>query len=51
MTAAREAPDVVPVNGTDGITVLVADDQPLMRSAVRMYLSPEPGIAVVGEGR
>ena len=46
MTAAGDAPAVVPV---DGITVLVADDQPLMRSALRMCLSPEPGIAVVGE--
>ena len=49
MTAVGDAPAVVPVDGTGGITVLVADDQPLMRSAVRMCLSPEPGIAVVGE--
>jgi DNA-binding NarL/FixJ family response regulator len=31
------------------ITVLVADDQPLMRSALRNCLSTEPGIEVVGE--
>ena len=31
------------------ITVMVADDQPLMRSALRMCLSPEPDIDVVGE--
>ena len=31
------------------ITVVVADDQPLMRSALRMCLSPEPDIDVVGE--
>ena len=31
------------------ITVLVADDQPLMRSALRMCLSSEPDIEVVGE--
>ena len=51
VTAAGDAPAVVPVDGTGGITVLVADDQPLMRSALRMCLSPEPGIAVVGRGR
>jgi len=31
------------------IRVVVADDQPLMRSALRMCLSPEPDIDVVGE--
>ncbi len=31
------------------ISVVVADDQPLMRSALRMCLSPEPDIDVVGE--
>jgi DNA-binding NarL/FixJ family response regulator len=34
-----------------GITVVIADDQPLMRSALRMCLSPEPDIEVVGEAR
>jgi DNA-binding NarL/FixJ family response regulator len=31
------------------IRVLIADDQPLMRSALRMCLSAEPDIEVVGE--
>jgi DNA-binding NarL/FixJ family response regulator len=31
------------------ITVLVADDQPLMRAALRACLSTDPGIEVVGE--
>jgi DNA-binding NarL/FixJ family response regulator len=31
------------------ITVLVADDQPLMRAALRMTLAGEPDIEVVGE--
>src|SRR6478672_9147391 len=31
------------------ITVIIADDQPLMRSALRMCLSSEPDIDVVGE--
>ena len=31
------------------ITVIIADDQPLMRSALRMCLSSEPDIEVVGE--
>jgi DNA-binding NarL/FixJ family response regulator len=31
------------------ITVVIADDQPLMRSALRMCLSPELDIEVVGE--
>jgi DNA-binding NarL/FixJ family response regulator len=31
------------------ITVLIADDQPLMRSALRMSLAPEPDLDVVGE--
>ena len=31
------------------ITVVIADDQPLMRSALRMCLSSEPDIDVVGE--
>jgi DNA-binding NarL/FixJ family response regulator len=31
------------------ITVVTADDQPLMRAALRMYLSTEPDIEVVGE--
>jgi DNA-binding NarL/FixJ family response regulator len=31
------------------ITVLTADDQPLMRAALRMYLTAEPDIEVVGE--
>jgi DNA-binding NarL/FixJ family response regulator len=33
------------------ISVLIADDQPLMRSALRMCLSEEPDIEVVGEAR
>jgi len=32
-----------------GITVLIADDQPLMRAALRMCLAAEPDLAVVGE--
>ena len=35
--------------GRGSITVVVADDQPLMRSALRMCLSPEPDIEVIGE--
>jgi DNA-binding NarL/FixJ family response regulator len=31
------------------IRVLIADDQPLMRSALRMCLDSEPGMVVVGE--
>lgn len=31
------------------IRVLIADDQPLMRAALRMCLDPEPDIVVVGE--
>jgi DNA-binding NarL/FixJ family response regulator len=31
------------------ITVLIADDQPLMRSALRMSLAAEPDLRVVGE--
>ena len=31
------------------ITILVVDDQPLMRSALRMCLATEPDIEVVGE--
>jgi len=31
------------------ISVLIADDQPLMRAALRMYLSAEPDFDVVGE--
>lgn len=31
------------------VTVLVVDDQPLMRSALRTCLDDEPGISVVGE--
>ena len=31
------------------ITVLIADDQPLMRAALRMTLSGEPDIDVIGE--
>jgi DNA-binding NarL/FixJ family response regulator len=31
------------------ITVVIADDQPLMRTALRMSLTPEPDIDVVGE--
>ncbi len=32
-----------------GITVLIADDQPLMRAALRMYLTAEGDIDVIGE--
>jgi len=49
VTEVGDAADAVTGKGTGAITVLVADDQPLMRSAVRMCLSPEPGITVVGE--
>lgn len=31
------------------ISVLIADDQPLMRAALRMYLEAEPDVEVVGE--
>jgi DNA-binding NarL/FixJ family response regulator len=31
------------------VTVLIADDQPLMRAALRMYLEAEPDFEVVGE--
>ena len=31
------------------ITVVIADDQPLVRSGLKMILSTEPGIQVVGE--
>src|SRR3954466_14930858 len=33
------------------ITVVIADDQPLMRSTLRMCLSAEPDVEVVGEAR
>jgi DNA-binding NarL/FixJ family response regulator len=32
-----------------GITILVADDQPLMRAALRVCLAAEPDLTVVGE--
>ena len=44
-------PGVVPVGGRRAITVIVADDEPLMRSALRMCLCTEPDIEVVGEAR
>ncbi len=31
------------------IRVLLADDQPLLRTGFRMILSAEPGLTVVGE--
>ena len=31
------------------VSVLIADDQPLMRAALRMYLEAEPDFDVVGE--
>jgi DNA-binding NarL/FixJ family response regulator len=39
----------LPVGEARAITVLVADDEPLMRSALRMCLCTEPDIEVVGE--
>ena len=39
---------VFPVDGRRVITVLVADDEPLMRSGLRMCLGAEPDIEVVG---
>ncbi len=53
-TVSRAAADAGPGDdrqrpGRGRITVVVADDQPLMRSALRMCLSPEPDIDVVGE--
>ena len=44
-------PGVVPVGGRRAITVIVADDEPLMRSALRMCLCTEPDIEVVGAAR
>jgi DNA-binding NarL/FixJ family response regulator len=44
-------PGVGPVGGRRAITVLVADDEPLMRSALRMCLCTEPDIEVMGEAR
>src|SRR6478609_5989757 len=40
---------IFPVGGARAITVLIADDEPLMRSALRMCLCTEPDIEVVGE--
>ena len=42
-------PGAFPVGGRRTITVLVADDEPLMRSALSMCLRTEPDIEVVGE--
>ena len=42
-------PGAFPVGGRWTITVLVADDEPLMRSALSMWLRTEPDIEVVGE--
>ena len=42
-------PGVLPIGERRVITVLVADDEPLMRSALRMCLCAEPDIEVVGE--
>jgi DNA-binding NarL/FixJ family response regulator len=35
--------------GSDPISVILVDDQPLLRKGFRMVLEEEPGIAVVGE--
>jgi DNA-binding NarL/FixJ family response regulator len=40
---------IFPVGGARAITGLIADDEPLMRSALRMCLCTEPDIEVVGE--
>ncbi|WP_441249336.1 response regulator [Kitasatospora sp. McL0602] len=34
---------------TERITVLIADDQPLVRRGLALILTPDPGFAVVGE--
>ena len=39
---------VFPVEGRRVITVLVADDEPLLRSGLRMCLGAEPDFEVVG---
>jgi CheY-like chemotaxis protein len=49
VTMAIGAPGVRPVGERRVITVVVADDKPLMRSALRMCLCAEPDIEVVGE--
>jgi DNA-binding NarL/FixJ family response regulator len=35
--------------GEQAITVVIADDQPLVRSGLRMFMEAEPGLDIVGE--
>jgi len=52
MTEPKRAPDGSPSSdGKRPIRVLLADDQPLMRSGFRLILDGEPDIDVVGESR
>ncbi|MEV3979644.1 response regulator transcription factor [Nonomuraea sp. NPDC049758] len=48
MNARREAAGSDP-EGTEAIRVLVADDQEIARTGLRMILDAQPGIEVVGE--
>ncbi len=49
MSATSTASPADPVPGDRGISVLIADDQRLVRAGFRVILAGEPGICVVGE--
>ncbi len=49
MSATSTASPADPVPGDRGISVLIADDQRLVRAGFRVILAGEPGISVVGE--
>src|SRR5919202_3379575 len=43
------APDEPPADGDEPVSVLIADDQALVRAGFRAILEQQPGIRVVGE--